>query len=93
MEKELRGVPIDLPEDAYLNSNSKYDHLELALSEYGEDVENLLPAFREHLMTNKTLPTLCDEDLQLLGVENPRLRERMITNFQDQNIQRHTFDK
>lgn len=45
MENELRAVPIDVPHSDFLNS-SKYDHLELALCAYGNEVEELIPKFR-----------------------------------------------
>lgn len=45
MDNELRAVPIDVPHSAFLDS-SKYDHLELALCAYGNEVEELIPKFR-----------------------------------------------
>lgn len=45
MDNELRGNPIDVPHSRHLDS-SQYDHLEITLSSYGEDIEHLLPKFK-----------------------------------------------
>lgn len=44
-------------------------------------------------MTYMTLTCLEDEDLLILGVEDPFLRDQMVNDFQDKNKTMHTFDK
>lgn len=49
--------------------------------------------YRDRKMTYRTLSTLNDEDLEILGVQDANVRQRMLINFGERHRKVSTFEQ